>query len=67
MTKKIHLVSLGCARNRVDSEVMLGGLYKEGWTYEDDPSQSDSIVINTCGFIESAKEESIDTILRHAE
>jgi ribosomal protein S12 methylthiotransferase RimO len=60
MSKKLYLVSLGCTKNLVDSEVMLGRL-KE---YEiiDDPSVADVIIINTCGFIESAKKESLDTI-----
>lgn len=61
--KNIHLISLGCARNRVDAEVMLGSCLAKGWTYCDEPSQADAIVVNTCGFIKEAKEESIDTIL----
>lgn len=64
---KVHLISLGCARNLVDSEVMLGGLVKEGWQITPDPSRADAIVINTCGFIGPAKEESIDTIIEAAE
>jgi ribosomal protein S12 methylthiotransferase len=64
--KNIHLISLGCARNRVDAEVMLGSCLAEGWTYCDDPAVADAIVVNTCGFIKEAKEESIDTILEAA-
>ncbi len=64
--KNIHLISLGCARNRVDAEVMLGSCLAQGWTYCDDASQADAIVVNTCGFIKEAKEESIDTILEAA-
>lgn len=64
--KKVHLVSLGCARNRVDSEVMLGSLLKDGWSHTLDPLEADVVVVNTCGFIEAAKEESIDTILGFA-
>ena len=60
-TKSLHLVSLGCTKNLVDSEIMLGKL-KE---YEiiDNPENADVIIVNTCGFIDSAKEESINTIL----
>lgn len=61
--KKVHLISLGCARNRVDSEVMLGSLLGEGWRFEPEVANSDVVIINTCGFIEAAKEESINTIL----
>lgn len=61
--KTAHLISLGCARNRVDSEVMLGSLLGDGWKHTDDLLTSDVAIINTCGFIEAAKEESISTIL----
>ena len=60
-TKKLHLVSLGCTKNLVDSEVMLGRL-KE-YEISDDPTTADVIIVNTCGFIDAAKEESINTIL----
>ena len=59
--KKLHLVSLGCTKNLVDSEVMLGRL-KE-YEISDDASTADVIIVNTCGFIDAAKEESINTIL----
>jgi len=59
--KKLHLVSLGCTKNLVDSEVMLGRL-KE-YTISDDASTADVIIVNTCGFIDAAKEESINTVL----
>ena len=65
--KKVHMISLGCARNRVDSEVMVGKLMGDGWIVSDAPESADAIVVNTCGFIEAAKEESIDTILRASE
>lgn len=65
--RKVHLISLGCARNRVDSEVMLGTMMGKGWISTDEPAEADAIVVNTCGFIASAKEESIDTILQAAE
>ena len=65
---KVHLISLGCARNRVDSEVMLGTMLGEGdWQNTNDPAEADTIIVNTCGFIGPAKQESIDTILEAAE
>ncbi len=66
-SRKVHLISLGCARNRADSEVMLGSLMSDQWTVTDDAEGADTVVINTCGFIEAAKEESIQTILEAAE
>ena len=60
-------ISLGCDKNLVDSEVMLGILDEKGWTIVDDEEQADAIVINTCCFIHDAKEESIQTILEMAE
>ena len=65
--RKVHLISLGCARNRVDSEVMLGTMLGEGWQATQDPGDADAIVVNTCGFIAAAKEESVDTILAATE
>lgn len=62
----IHFVSLGCPKNRVDSEVMLGVAEGEGYVHTEDPASADVIVINTCGFIEPAKRESIETILEMA-
>jgi len=63
---KLHLASLGCARNLVDSEVMLGRLKHSGWTITEDPAEAETIIVNTCSFIESAVNESIDTILELA-
>jgi ribosomal protein S12 methylthiotransferase len=63
MPKSIYLESLGCARNLVDSEQMLGRLEKAGWEVTRDPSKAQVIVVNTCSFIESAANESIDAIL----
>jgi len=63
---KLYLASLGCAKNLVDSEVMLGRLIKAGWRITQDPQSADTIIINTCSFIESAVNESIDTILELA-
>ena len=67
MNQNVHLISLGCARNRVDSEVMLGTLLGEGWTHTENPEEAGTIIVNTCGFIGPAKQESIDTILEAAE
>ena len=66
-SKKVHLISLGCSRNRVDAEVMLGTLFERGWSSTEEPENADAIVVNTCGFIQSAKEESIDQILQAGE
>lgn len=64
---KILFISLGCDKNLVDSEVMLGLLTKHGYSLTDDETQADVIVINTCCFIHDAKEESINTILEMAQ
>lgn len=63
----IGLVSLGCAKNQTDAEIMLGILAEDGFTITSVSADADVIVVNTCGFIESAKQESIDTILEMAE
>ncbi len=62
----LYLLSLGCARNQVDSEIMLGRIKKAGWTIVDDPEAADAIVVNTCSFIEEAADESIEMILELA-
>ena len=64
---KILFISLGCDKNLVDSEHMLGLLVKHGYEITDDETQADIIVINTCCFIHDAKEESIENILQMAE
>jgi len=64
---KIGIVSLGCPKNRVDTEIMLGILGEEGYEIVTDPNDAHIIVVNTCAFIDSAKEESINTILEMAE
>lgn len=64
---KIYFVSLGCDKNLVDSEVMLGALAKQGYGFTDDETEADVVVVNTCCFINDAKEESINTILEMAE
>lgn len=63
----IGVVSLGCPKNLVDSETMLGLIHEENYEITNDPSEAEIIIVNTCGFIESAKEESINTILQMAE
>ena len=67
MGKKLGYVSLGCAKNLVDTEVMLGLLKDNGYTITEDLSEADLIVVNTCTFIEKAKAESINTILEVAQ
>jgi ribosomal protein S12 methylthiotransferase len=64
---KLHLISLGCAKNQVDSEIMLGRLAQAGWTITEDPEEAHTIVVNTCSFIEDAAQESLDMILELAE
>lgn len=67
MKKKVMFVSLGCDKNLVDSEMMLGMLAKSGYAFTDDEREADVVVINTCCFINDAKEESINTILEMAQ
>lgn len=59
--KFLYIENLGCAKNQVDAEVMAHNLEKDGWTLTDDATKASLIIVNTCGFIESAREESIDT------
>ena len=63
MAERVHLVSLGCPKNRVDSEVMAGKLRSGEWELTDDAGNADVIIVNTCSFIQPATEESIQTIL----
>ena len=65
--KKVGMLSLGCAKNLVDSEVMLGELRREGYSFTNNAEEADVVIVNTCGFIDKAKEESIDAILEMAE
>jgi ribosomal protein S12 methylthiotransferase len=60
---KVGMISLGCAKNLVDAEIMLGSARADGFEVTSDASEADLLVVNTCGFIESAKQESIDAIL----
>lgn len=63
----VHLVSLGCARNDVDSEELAARLELGGFQLVEDPSDADAVMVNTCGFVESAKKDSIDTLLAAAD
>ena len=64
---KVGFVSLGCSKNLIDTEIAIGHFKNNNYEIENDPEKADIIVINTCGFIESAKEEAINTILEMAE
>lgn len=67
MNKSVNIISLGCAKNLVDSEVLLGGLNKSELIITENPEDADTVIINTCGFLDMAREESVDTILQAAE
>jgi len=67
MNKRVGFISLGCAKNLTDTETMLGILDRDGFTLTADASEAEIIVVNTCAFIDSAKEESINAILEMAE
>src|SRR5579863_623112 len=64
---RVGLISLGCAKNLVDAEIMLGSLLKSGAEITNDAASADVIIVNTCSFIDSAQEESVDAILQSAE
>src|SRR6476660_5632127 len=63
---RIGLISLGCAKNLVDAEIMLGTLIQEGMKITNDAASADVVIVNTCSFIDSAQEESVDAILESA-
>jgi ribosomal protein S12 methylthiotransferase len=65
--KQIYLLSLGCAKNLVDSEILIGGLKQSNFLITSIPEDADTIIINTCGFLDQAREESIDSIIEAAE
>tara|TARA_B100001146_G_scaffold53981_1_gene47301 strand:+ start:618 stop:1907 length:1290 start_codon:yes stop_codon:yes gene_type:complete len=65
--KTLNLISLGCAKNLVDSEILLGGLQQTDVSITHNPEEADTIVVNTCGFLDIAREESVDTIIQAAE
>jgi ribosomal protein S12 methylthiotransferase len=64
---RLHFISLGCPKNLVDSELMMGAMAREGYTLTLDPNEADVLVVNTCAFIDGAKRESLDAILEAAE
>ena len=64
---RVGLISLGCAKNLVDAEIMLGSLLKDGIQITNDAASADALIVNTCSFIDSAQEESVDAILESAE
>jgi ribosomal protein S12 methylthiotransferase len=64
---RVGMISLGCAKNLVDAEIMLGSLLKDGVEITNDAAQADCVIVNTCSFIDSAQEESVDTILESVE
>jgi len=66
-TRRVSLLTLGCARNEVDSEELAGRLAAGGWELAAEPEDSDVVVVNTCGFVESAKKDSVDTLLAAAD
>ena len=65
--KSVNLISLGCAKNLVDSEILLGGINQTNLNIVKDPEDADTIIVNTCGFLDIAREESVNTILEAAE
>src|SRR6266850_5650644 len=64
---RVGLISLGCAKNLVDAEIMLGTLLEHGVEITNDAARADVVIVNTCSFIDSAQEESVDAILESAE
>ena len=65
--QKLNMISLGCAKALVDSEILLGGLERENFEITQEPEDADTIVVNTCGFLDIAREESIETVLQAAK
>lgn len=65
--RRVALVTLGCARNEVDSEELAGRLVADGWTLVAEPADADAVLVNTCGFVEAAKKDSVDTLLAAAD
>src|SRR5438045_5287657 len=64
---RVGLISLGCAKNLVDAEIMLGSLLQSGVEITNDAANADALIVNTCSFIDAAQEESVDTILESAQ
>ena len=67
MRPSVAIITLGCARNEVDSEELAAALDADGWDLITNPEAADTVVVNTCGFIEAAKRESVDTVLAAAD
>ena len=67
MKNNISIISLGCSKNLVDSEFLIGGLKQEKYNIVSEPEDSDIVIVNTCGFLDTAREEGIDTILKAAQ
>ena len=65
--RRVAVVTLGCARNEVDSEELAGRLAAEGWILVTEPADADAVLVNTCGFVEAAKKDSVDTLLAAAD
>ena len=63
----VHLVTLGCARNEVDSEELAARLEDGGFRLVSEPEDADAVMVNTCGFVEAAKKDSVDTLLAAAD
>ena len=63
-TQKICMISLGCAKNLVDSEILIGGLKQEKYEIVQKSDDADILIVNTCGFLDTAREESVDVILQ---
>lgn len=66
LTRRVALLTLGCARNEVDSEELAARLSADGWVVTTDGSDADVVLVNTCGFVEKAKQDSIETLLAAA-
>src|SRR3989449_10556246 len=66
-TPRVGMISLGCAKNLVDAEIMLGSLLKDGLEITNDAASADALIVNTCSFIDAAQEESVDAILESAQ
>lgn len=67
MAKTVHFVSLGCPKNLVDTEIMLGSLANDGYRVVENPEEAETVIVNTCGFIEDSKRESISKVLELSE
>lgn len=66
-SQRVSIVTLGCARNEVDSEELAARLAADGWELATDPGESDAVIVNTCGFVDVAKKDSIDAVIAAAD